>query len=355
VRRPAGTLALALSLVASALAFGLPSLLVPGIALALLVVAAIVWTTAAARGARVAVRAERRSVEEGEPLRLAGRARLPRWAPPATLTVPPLARVEGVGARDSEHRLEVRIDRRGRHELGAARLSIRDPLGLAERSMTATPIEVLVLPRITPVRVGAASDRGPSASAPGRSVGPELELDALRAYRPGAPASRIHWPTVARTGTLVERRFVADEDSDPLVVLDLSTEAAEGALDRAVRAAASLCVALARGGGCRVLLPGDRRATRVRDDLRAWPALHVRLALARPLGAPVRLPSSTGTPALYWVAATDREPPHPLIASAAPERWHVTPSAGAGSGGSDGLTVAGCTGRRLTRRRARAA
>ena len=36
------------------------------------------------------------------------------------------------------------------------------------------------------------------------------EVDSLAPHRPGAPASRIHWPTVARTTMLMERRMVAD-------------------------------------------------------------------------------------------------------------------------------------------------
>ena len=45
-------------------------------------------------------------------------------------------------------------------------------------------------------------------------------MESLRPYREGAPASRIHWPTVARVGTLMERRLLADSDSQPLVVVD---------------------------------------------------------------------------------------------------------------------------------------
>ena len=54
----------------------------------------------------------------------------------------------------------------------------------------------------------------------------------------------------------------------------------------AVRAAASLCVHLAREGGCALLLPGDRRPVDIGHDLGAWPALHARLALVEAGGAP---------------------------------------------------------------------
>ena len=49
----------------------------------------------------------------------------------------------------------------------------------------------------------------------------------------------------------------------------------------AVRAAASLCVHLARASGCAVLLPGDRRPVEIGHDMGAWPGVHVRLAAGR--------------------------------------------------------------------------
>ena len=83
----------------------------------------------------------------------------------------------------------------------------------------------------------------------------------MRPLRDGTPASRIFWPAVARGADPQERRLRADGDSRPLVVLDPRGAAGIEELDAAVRAAASLAHALARAGGCGVLLPGDRRAT----------------------------------------------------------------------------------------------
>ncbi len=135
-----------------------------------------------------------------------------------------------------------------------------------------------MLPRVEPVQLAAGGGAGGIADA-GQllSAAAETELDSLRPYRMGAPASRIHWPTVARSGEMVERRMVADEDLRPLVVLDARRPATEEDLDSAVRAAASLAVHLAASGGCAVLLPGDRRATALpptsgpgRLSMRAW-------------------------------------------------------------------------------------
>ena len=87
----------------------------------------------------------------------------------------------------------------------------------------------------------------------------DFEIDGLRPYRNGSPASRIHWATVARTGEMVEHRLVAGADSSPLVVLDRFNPADQDALDSAVRAAASICVHLAPAGGCTLLVSGERR------------------------------------------------------------------------------------------------
>lgn len=337
---------------AAAVVFGLPSLHVPGVGLAMLALGAALWVTLAARHASVELSAERGSVEEDRPLYLRATTRLAGFGPAAELVVPPLGAPVRVGAGSAEHLVEARPGRRGRRTVGPARLSVTDPLGLAERVLEAPAVEVLVLPRVEPVEARGAggSSRGASARRRG-TAGPELELDRLSAYRPGTPAARIHWPTVARSGALVERRLVADEDSDPLVVLDLGVDAGGGELDDAVRAAASLCSALARRGGCRLLLPGERRPARIGSDMRAWPAAHARLALAAPVEGPARSASVAGTAPLFWVS-TSAEVPRALLRSRAPDRWLLTP-------GSDPLAadlrVGGCSGRRLGARARRAA
>ena len=128
------------------------------------------------------------------------------------------------------------------------------------------------------------------------------DVDDLRPYQRGTPASRIHWPTVARTGTLHERRLHDDSERFPMVVLDSLRPASTDALDMAVRAAASLCVAFAKAGGCLLLLPGARRAKLVGADLAAWPELHAQLALVAPGGAPAwRAAERAST--LMWVSA----------------------------------------------------
>jgi uncharacterized protein (DUF58 family) len=268
-----------------------------------------------------------------------------------------------VGGRWSQRvRINVRFSRRGRRELEPATLVIRDPLGLAVRELTAAAgDEVLVLPRVEPVlAAGGGSGAGVSAHAGvGARLRPriegsaaELEIDGLRPYREGAPASRIHWPAVARSGEILERRLVADLDSAPLVVLDAAQPAGDDALDAAVRAAASLCLELARSGGCSLLLPGERRPVALAPDLGAWPHAHARLALVEtgPAVAPAGRAPRTG--GIFWVTgSSSRRPPRALERLAAGTRYLVSPTPLPGY--RTAFTVAGCTGQLLDRTAAR--
>ena len=157
------------------------------------------------------------------------------------------------GRRRARVRVEVTFGRRGRRVLAAPALVLRDPFGLAQRVITGDSVdEVLVLPRVLPVRVTAAG--GESATAHARAAlvaAAETELDGLREHREGSPASRIHWPTVARGAGMMERKLISEADSRPLVVLDPRAPASQDALDAAVRAAASLTVHFARRTGLR--------------------------------------------------------------------------------------------------------
>jgi uncharacterized protein (DUF58 family) len=135
-----------------------------------------------------------------------------------------------------------------------------------------------------------------------------FEVDGLRPYRDGSPASRIHWPAVARTGEMLERRLVAGGEPRPLVVLDPRGGSDPGARERAMRAAASLCAELARNGGCDLLLPGERRPLSIDPALRAWPEAHVRIAISSPRAAPAISPGMAGT-AVIWVTAGATPPP----------------------------------------------
>jgi uncharacterized protein (DUF58 family) len=193
------------------------------------------------------------------------------------------------GDRTTSVRVSSRFARRGLHHLPAPALTVRDPLDLtrAEARSRIGSQQVLVLPRTEPVRwLGHGHRR--RLRLPDGHTGSEalaaVDLDGLRPYRPGTPASRIHWSALARGAGLIERRLQADGDARPLVVLDARTPVDAGGggvelVDAAVRAAASLVLELSRAGGCGLLLPGEQRPTMIDRELISWPAAYARLAV----------------------------------------------------------------------------
>jgi len=360
--RAAGAAALGAIFVAAAATFDTASLYVPGVALAVIALGSALWVSLAAFGAAIVRTPGPHTVEEEQPYPLRLELRGGVVPPPGGELADPLLAepiVLGFGA-PRRVRLNVRFARRGRRVLEPGVLVIRDPLRLAVREIRGDGAmdDLLVLPRVEPVLAatsaagaggaGAGPDAGGGRAAlRGRLDGSaaELDLDGLRPYREGTPASRIHWPAVARSGEMLERRLTADSDSAPLVVVDACNPPSEESLDMAVRAAASLCVHLARGGGCALLLPGDRRPTALGADLAAWPAAHARLALVGPAGSVPPLARARRAGAVIWVSARG-EAPRQLARAAAGGGWLVSPSTGAGRAE---FTVAGCTGARLGR------
>src|SRR5213592_4534201 len=284
MRSAIGCAALGLLLLLVAGTFDAEPLYVTGAALLLLGAGALAWIGIGGRGARLEREILARSVVEEEPLQVrihATSGRLP--LPPGWIDEPLLPEPVRfpAGRRRARVRVEVTFGRRGRRVLPPPALVLRDPFGLAQRVVEGgEPDELLVLPRVLPVVAAAGGEDGdPARSRAVLTAAAETELDGLRPHREGAPASRIHWPAVARGAGLMERKLISEADSRPLVVLDPRAPESPEALDAAVRAAASLTVHFARRGGCGLLLPGDRRAHVIEQDLLAWPQAHVRLAL----------------------------------------------------------------------------
>jgi uncharacterized protein (DUF58 family) len=311
-RAPA-TAALGVAFVLAGLAFGLTAALVCGVTLLGLALAAVAWVELATRRGRLERLPGPARVAESEAYPLRIRLRRTLASPPGgELSDPLLERSVAVGPRWSR-----RLDRAvwltspGRVRIEPTRLTIRDPLGLWERRLCSeAPLDLVVLPRVDAVRWSApgAEPRGQSpgtghaSDAVSRRGGPaQFEVDGLRPYREGSPASRIHWPAVARTGEMIERRLVAGGEPRPLVVFDPRGGDAPHR-ERAMRATASLCVELARTGGCDLLLPGERRTITIDPAMRSWPQAHVRIAICDQNAAPMAMPALRGS-AVLWVTA----------------------------------------------------
>jgi uncharacterized protein (DUF58 family) len=360
--RPVVTALLGVALCLAGATFDSASLYVPGVGLLALAVLAVGWVLLAAQGATITRTPGPHTVVEEEPYPLRIEVRSGLAPPPGGELIEPLLGwpVPIAGRWSRRLRINVRFSRRGRRALEPAVLVIRDPLRLFSRELTAPGgEEVLILPRVEPVLApssggAGAGARGGLGAAPGLSGRrldasiAELEIDGLRPYREGAPASRIHWPTVARTGEMLERRLVAELDSAPLIVLDPSSPESEEALDKAVRAAASLCVWHAHDGGCSILLPGERRPIEVRHELGGWHAVHMRLALVEEGPAPPASALGPRAGAVVWVTGADlKAAPRALERVPAGARYVVTP--GPLPGARPAFEVAGCTGCLLER------
>jgi uncharacterized protein (DUF58 family) len=347
MRSAIGCAALGLLLLVVAGTFDAEPLYVTGAALVLLGAGAGAWIALGAWGATVTRTLAARSVAEEEPLSVvveATRGRLPLppgWIDEALLPGP--VRITA-GRSRARVRAEVTFGRRGRRVLPPPALVLRDPFGLAQRVLTGGhDDEVLVLPRVSKVRATSGGGEGVSAHARAALVAAaETEIDGLREHREGSPASRIHWPTVARGAGMMERKLISEADSRPLVVLDPRAPASRDALDAAVRAAASLTVHFARRSGCGLVLPGDRRAVTIDPDLLAWPQAHVRLALIEDVAGPALSAAQNRRGLVVYVASRVIDRPPRGLGRTPGGCLLVVPGAIAGRNAV--LEVAGCQG-----------
>jgi uncharacterized protein (DUF58 family) len=344
---------LSLVLLATAALFDLPTLYVPAITLGLVALGTLAWVEVAARGARMRSFPGPPTIEEARPYPLRLKVEWGRVPPPAgELSHPALRDPFPVGpGSHPELVAELRFSRWGPQEIDPATLSVHDPLRLHRRVVEGRPgPRVLVLPRIEPVLAPAEGNGGaPGLSsgrvgtrAGGRAGQPiEPEIDGLRPWSQGTPASRIHWPSLARTGELMERGLTGGGDSSPLVVLDRSRGADSESLLRTVRAAASLCLHLARAGGCSLLLPGESRVLAIDRGLRSWPQVHARLALVDP-ELPVPADPPSGGTMIFWVSPAGAMGPGELGQNTHRAGYLVTPAEVPGV--LSAFQVAGCRG-----------
>ena len=262
-----GSLGLALLLVAALL--GSVALFAFALGLLALVVACLATTLVGARRVVVERTVDQVEVVEGRPVTLRFGVRGPRGLP---------VHAEVRGADGTWQRLErdssrsCVIERPGPHLVGPSGVRVRDDLGLfsSRQRNAGNPAVVLVLP--APASVGLPQH------ASGTYRGGDPEPDGLQPYSRGTPVGRIHWPSVARAGEWQERRVVTALQGMPFVLVDLSGAPSEEAVDWTLRAAAGQIYSLARGGGCRVLLPGERLPLPVENVAEGWPGMHRRLA-----------------------------------------------------------------------------
>jgi uncharacterized protein (DUF58 family) len=291
--RAAGVVVAGALLTLVAFMFDASPLFVPGLAFLIIGLAAPAWIWICARGASAARELPGGRIVEGEPLEATIEVRRGYFGLPGAEVLDPVTGAHVslgeplsliAGGRVARVRVVTSFSRRGVQMLEPPSLVVSDPLDLARTVRVAggAAQQLLVLPRTERVHwlrsEGSWNSDNPDGNAHSDALA-AVDLDGLRPYRPGTPASRIHWSALARGAGLLERRLQPDGDTRPLVVLDTRGSGETELLDAAVRAAASLVLELARVGGCGLLLSGERRATAIAPDLAAWPAAHARLAL----------------------------------------------------------------------------
>jgi uncharacterized protein (DUF58 family) len=180
---------------------------------------------------------------------------------------------------------------RGCWRLADLRLESRFPLGLlrASRTLSAAEHEIIVYPDFVQLRWlpvhGEARGVNESTHAPQR--GGHDEFLALKPYRHGDEARRVHWRASARLGEVVTREYERQEGRQLWIVLELAAAmhvgaGAEGTCEQMIRIAHSAIVK-AQSDGIPVGL-----LYRVADAIRRVPASadrstyqHLREALAR--------------------------------------------------------------------------
>jgi uncharacterized protein (DUF58 family) len=195
--------------------------------------------------------------------------------------------------------------RRGLHPGSEVVLRSSAPFGVAERRCKpavggpdrSTGPSTLVLPTLVPlgplafIEPAATTDHA-IHSAPRRGQGPEYL--GIREYRSGDSMRHVHWPSTARTGSVMVREFEQEQTRRLAVVVDASRD--EGTiwtpLDRVCCVAASVVSAvLAQGHGARLVTadPLEQDTTLTAPDVLfrvAQEEIFERLALLEPGGPP---------------------------------------------------------------------
>ena len=193
---------------------------------------------------------------------------------------------------------------RGVYRLGAVRLRTGDPFGLfeRERTLSADDVELLVYPRIVPLRQVGLPLHHPSldVASPSSPVADPTRTATVRDYRPGDARRLIHWPTSARRGSLQVRVLEPATSLHVSFLLDVRSFTfgvyETDLLEKVLSAVASLAVYL-QGEGAPVSLLANTNPPLVLQPGASVPHLQQVLeSLARltPVPGPPLLPWAIG-------------------------------------------------------------
>jgi uncharacterized protein (DUF58 family) len=127
--------------------------------------------------------------------------------------------------------ISVPTSQRGLLTLSGIGLWCEDPFRLVARRVTvAPPAHVIVFPTPADVAAGRATGAHPGGRERSSATGAANalsgdELNGLRPYAPGDRLTRLHWPSMARSGDLVVRDFVEPEAGSLSLLVDLRPSA----------------------------------------------------------------------------------------------------------------------------------
>lgn len=164
--------------------------------------------------------------------------------------------------------------RRGRYRIGPLSVYQSDPFGLARaRAETTSQTELVVYPTVEELdgRSLVSQGAGSGDAAAKRLHRSAAEFFTMREYVTGDDLRRIHWPSVARTGSLMIRQDESTRRSAAILVLDNRTaafgEQGSSGFEAAVSAAGSLGATLSRSGFTVRFGTADAPATPVTEEV----------------------------------------------------------------------------------------
>ena len=172
---------------------------------------------------------------------------------------------------------------RGVYQVGPATVRVTDPLGFAfTEQMIDTADRLIVYPEVedlTGFPMSRGKDPAMQASRPEFSQNGGEDFFTLREYERGDDLRFVHWPSSARTDTLMIKQMETPWQSRALVMFDLRESSYESSdhFEKAVRGAASVVRHLAQSGFDADLWAGG--ATTLSVD--AYSAVMERLALVK--------------------------------------------------------------------------
>lgn len=266
-----GLLVGAAAVLVSARLFGVMELYIVGAALALLVVATVIYVRAVPTRLRVRRTLTPARVHAHDAARVevtatnVGTRRTPVLALRDPVAGTRGARLHLVPLRHAERaRAAYRLptERRGVVVVGPLTVEITDPFGLARQRRPGAPrLELTVFPHVDVIAPSpGGGDRDPLGNVVHhRAIGRQGdEFYALREYVVGDDLRRVHWPSTARHDELMVRQDEMPWQDRTTVVLDVRRVShTEESLERAVSAAASVVTAAYRAQHHLRLLASD--------------------------------------------------------------------------------------------------